>query len=229
MGKRALEAVLLDMDGTLVDSERLWDISLNELASRLGGTLSAETRREVVGINLDEAVRIVQTDVNNLGDARGWADWLLERTTGLFAADVRWRTGARKLVRSIRDVNIPMALVTSSYRVLTEAALARMGHALFDVVVCGDEVSVPKPDPEAYVTAASRLGVGIHNCVVIEDSPRGIDAAKASGAYVVAVPEDPTLLSSARHGSIATYSLEDITVEGLQRMTTDGQTIADVS
>lgn len=222
MSSSSIKAVLFDMDGTLVDTEPLWDISLAELASQLGGNLSAETRRKVVGCSLQDAVRIVQTDLRSDGEDDRWATWLLQRTTELFLDGVSWRPGARDLVQSIGDANIPMALVTSSYRVLTEAVLHQMERGLFEVIVCGDEVSCPKPDPESYLTAASRLGVDIHSCVTVEDSPRGIAAARAAGSKVVAVPEDADIRSSVRQAGVATYSLEEVTVRRLSEMMTAG-------
>ena len=80
------------------------------------------------------------------------------------------------------------ALVTSTARTLVEVALDTLGRENFDVVVCGDEVTVPKPDPAPYRTAATLLGVPIEQCVAIEDSPTGVASARASGAAVLAVP-----------------------------------------
>jgi beta-phosphoglucomutase-like phosphatase (HAD superfamily) len=80
--------------------------------------------------------------------------------------------------------------VTSTGRRLVEVALDTIGRENFDVVVCGDEVTTPKPDPEPYRTAARLLGVPIERCVAIEDSPTGVTSAVASGAAVLAVPAE---------------------------------------
>lgn len=212
-GAGPLEAVLFDMDGTLFDSERLWDVSLADLAGKLGGTLSSEARRRVVGGNLRDTARIIQEDLGVEADVEKSAAWLLERTRQLFALGVPWRPGARAVVESVREQRIPTALVTSSHRVLVDEVLAQLDPGMFDTVVCGDEVTHPKPHPEAYLTAAERLGVDPRNCVALEDSSRGIAAALAAGCLVVAVPEEGQPLADG-HGAVV-VPLESVTVDWL--------------
>ena len=97
------------------------------------------------------------------------------------------------LLQLVRAAGIPTALVTSTGRQLVEIALETLGRDRFDVVVCGDEVVAPKPDPEPYLTAARLLGVPIERCVAIEDSPAGVASAVAAGAAVLAVPSEVPL------------------------------------
>lgn len=212
-GAGPLEAALFDMDGTLFDSEPLWDVSLADLAEMLGGTLSIETRRRVIGGNLRDTARIVQEDLGVEADVEESAAWLLERTRQLFALGVPWRPTAQAMVESVRQQGIPTALVTSSHRALVDEVLAQLDPGMFDTVVCGDEVTHPKPHPEAYLTATERLGVDPRNCVALEDSPRGIAAALAAGCLVVAVPEDGEALADG-HGAVV-VSLETVTVDRL--------------
>jgi HAD superfamily hydrolase (TIGR01509 family) len=213
LNQPALEAVLFDMDGTLFDSERIWDVSLQDLASKLGGTLSPEARLRIVGSNLLTTVRIIQDDIGIHGDDQQLAKWLLDRTQELFSVGVPWRPTARELVADVRSQGIPTALVTGSYRVLVDVVLAQLPPDTFDVVLCGDEVTHPKPHPESYLTAACRLGVNIHNTVAIEDSHNGIASAVAAGCVVVAVPEDPRTLPEG-HGATLT-PLSAITADWL--------------
>jgi beta-phosphoglucomutase-like phosphatase (HAD superfamily) len=107
-------------------------------------------------------------------------------------------------------------LVTGSYRVLVDVVLAQLPPDTFDVVLCGDEVTHPKPHPESYLTAAARLGVNIHNTVAIEDSHNGITSARTAGCTVVAVPEDPQTLPE-NHGATLT-PLSTITVDRLRNL-----------
>ncbi|TYB66612.1 HAD family phosphatase [Nonomuraea sp. PA05] len=214
-----LEAALFDMDGTLFDSEPLWDVSLADLAETLGGTLPAETRRRVVGGNLRDTTRIIHEDLGVEADIEESAAWLLERTRQLFALGVPWRPAAQAVVESVRRQGIATALVTSSHRALVSEVLAQLEPGLFDVVVCGDEVARPKPDPEGYLTAAGRLGVDPRNCVALEDSARGIAAALAAGCVVVAVPEDGAALGDG-HGAVV-VPLEAVTVDRLRSLLAD--------
>ncbi|BCJ62897.1 haloacid dehalogenase [Micromonospora endophytica] len=187
-------AVLFDMDGTLVDSERLWDVALAELAQTYGGTLSAAARRAIVGTAMADSMRILHDDLGQPHrDPEASADWVNTRILELFRTGLQWRPGALALLGAVRQARIPTALVTSSGRALVEIALDTLGRDSFDVVVCGDEVDSTKPHPEPYLTAARLLGVPIERCVAIEDSPTGVASAAAAGAAVLAVPAEVPL------------------------------------
>lgn len=182
-------AVLFDMDGTLVDSEKVWDIALNELAVREAGRrLSARARHAMIGSSMVTSMRIMRDDLGL--DREPDQEWLIERVFVLFAQGLVWRPGALELLRAVREQGLPTALVTSTGRKLVEVALDTLGRENFDVVVCGDEVSVPKPDPAPYRMAAELLGVPVERCVAIEDSPTGVASAAAAGAAVLAVPSE---------------------------------------
>lgn len=179
------------MDGTLVDSEKLWDVALYELAAEYGGTLSEEARLAMVGTSMADSMALLHADL-----AQPWRDpvasaaWIDDRIVELFRTGLRWRPGASDLLRAVRAAGLPTALVTSSGRRLVEIALDTLGRDSFDVVVCGDEVEATKPHPEPYLTAARLLGVPIERCVAIEDSPTGVASALAAGAAVLAVPAE---------------------------------------
>jgi len=187
-------AVLFDMDGTLVDSEKIWDVGLRELSARYGGELSAAARASMVGTSMAESMAILHADLD-----QPWRDpdaslaWLEARVGELFATGLVWRPGARELLAAVRAAGLPTALVTATRRHLVDVALATLGPDNFDAVVCGDEVDRAKPHPEPYRTAASLLGVPTARCVAIEDSPTGIASALAAGCVVVAVPSEVEL------------------------------------
>nr|CEL20399.1 possible hydrolase [Kibdelosporangium sp. MJ126-NF4]CTQ97624.1 possible hydrolase [Kibdelosporangium sp. MJ126-NF4] len=188
------EAVLWDMDGTLIDSEKLWDIGLHELAVQLGGELSQRTRDSLVGSNMDSTIRVifsslgVETEPAAMQKA---AQWLTERTAELFRIDLPWRPGARAVLESLHEHAVPMALVTSTERSLTEVALDSIGRHFFAATICGDEVGGRnKPDPAPYLTAADLLGVSAAQCVAVEDSLMGMRSAVAAGCTVLVVPAE---------------------------------------
>ena len=95
--------------------------------------------------------------------------------------------GARELLAQVAAAGLPHALVTSSERRFMDAVLARTGLR-FDVLVCADDVSMTKPDPEPYLLAAKLLGAAPASCVALEDSPNGVASAEAAGCHVIAVP-----------------------------------------
>lgn len=180
-----------DLDGTLVDSEKLWDVSLAELARRLGGELSTGARAAMVGSHLYRTLELMFADLGRApepGESDEAGEWLLQRTGELFAAGTPWRPGAREALTAVRDAGLPTALVTSTYRALTTIVVDAIGPRFFDAVVCGDEVAEPKPAPGPYLRAAELLGVDPRRCVAVEDSPTGTSSAVAAGCTVLVVP-----------------------------------------
>ncbi|NDK89365.1 HAD family phosphatase [Gordonia desulfuricans] len=184
-------AVLWDMDGTLLDSERLWDIAVGELCDRNGFTMSPELREATLGNSMHDALTKV-FDAAGLApadrDHAGAERWLLDRVAELFAEDLPWRPGAQEALALIADAGVPMALVTNTVRELTDFALETLGRDVFAATVCGDEVSTAKPHPEPYLRAAALLGVDPRDCRAVEDSPTGTIAATGAGCATLVVP-----------------------------------------
>lgn len=211
-------AVLWDLDGTLLDSEKLWDIPLYELTEKLGGELSLATRQAMVGTNVKRTLDLLYGEVGidspsaeQLTDGAAWID---RRMAEVFRGELPWRTGARDALAMVRDAGFPTALVTSTERNLTEIALDTIGRSLFDVTVCGDEVEgMNKPHPEPYLRAARLLGVDPAACVAVEDSPTGTASAAAAGCTVLVVPCDVEVEAGERR--VFRSSLEGLTVSDL--------------
>jgi len=187
-------AVLFDMDGTLIDSEKVWDVSLADLATHLGGALTPETRAEMIGSNMDRTMVLMFQDLGLPLEPVAMDEagrFLTKRTEELFHDGLPWRPGAAELLAAVRAAGVPTALVTSTERALTEIALDTIGRDFFDVTICGDEVEGQnKPLPEPYLKAARLLGVDPADCVAVEDSPTGSASAAAAGCTVLVVPCD---------------------------------------
>jgi len=189
-----LAAVLFDMDGTLVNSEPLWEVTLHELAKEYGGVLTDAARASMVGTDMATSMAILHADLGQpWRDPAASALRITELTENLFRGGLPWCAGARELLATVRAAGIPAALVTSTERRLVDVALDTLGRHNFDAVVCGDEVERTKPHPAPYLRAAELLEVDIARCVAIEDSPTGIRSAVAAGAAVVGVPGDVPL------------------------------------
>ena len=211
-------AVLWDLDGTLLDSEKLWDIPLYELTEKLGGQLSTETRQAMVGTNVMVTLRLLYGEVGipdptpeQVADGAAWID---RRMAEVFPQDLPWRPGAKEALAAVRASGLPMALVTSTERGLTEIALDTIGRSMFDATVCGDEVDgLNKPLPEPYLKACRLLAVDPTRCVAVEDSPTGVSAAVAAGCTVLVVPCEVPVPEGERR--VFRQSLEGLTVADL--------------
>lgn len=173
------EAILFDLDGVLVDShavvERTWRrwterhaIHVPDIVRRAHGRRSIETVREVAPqLDADEEVR-----------------WLAEAELGDFDGVVAL-PGAGSMLEVLREGE--WAVVTSGGRELARRRLMHANLPVPVVLIAAEDVAVGKPAPEAYLMAAARLGRLPSNCVVIEDTPAGIQAGRQSGARTVAL------------------------------------------
>jgi len=214
-----MKAVLFDMDGTLVDSEKLWEVALQVLYSRLGGELTPAMREATVGGSAESLMQMVYTDLGRDQDPDEMAahsDWLHDYTADLFDGGLPWCEGARELLDTLAESAVPMALVTNTRRALTERALDSIGRHYFAVSVCGDEVVRAKPAPDPYQRAAMLLGFDPAQCLAVEDSVTGAAAAEDAGCPVLVVPNDVEVPGSPRRRHVA--SLADLSVVGLREI-----------
>jgi HAD superfamily hydrolase (TIGR01509 family) len=177
------------MDGLLIDSEPIWYAVEEAAVERMGGTWGPEHQIALIGGTLDASCRYMI----ELTGASVAVEELSEVLVADMAAAFRrgappLHEGALELVDEIHAAGVPTGLVSSSYRVIVDAALDLLGHERFDVSIAGDEVARGKPDPEPYRTACDRLGVATAETVALEDAVSGVRSAEAAGCLVVAVP-----------------------------------------
>jgi HAD superfamily hydrolase (TIGR01509 family) len=189
----ALLAVLFDMDGLLVDSEPLWFVIEREVAGRLGAPWGEADQEALIGGSLQRTVSylLAKAEEPVTAGREDVAHWLVAGMARLvLARGLPLQPGAAGLLAGLDAAGVPCALVTASSRAIMDAVLKVTGLS-FGVTVCGEDVQRGKPDPEPYLRAAALLGVPPAGCVVLEDSPTGIAAARAAGCPVVAVPSVP--------------------------------------
>jgi HAD superfamily hydrolase (TIGR01509 family) len=183
-----LQAVLFDMDGLLVDTEPLWLEVETEVMARLGSDWTEADQEQLLGGSLERTVAYLLSKATRPVAPELVADWMMDGIVARVASGgVPVQPGARELLAEVAAAGVPRALVTSSQRRFMAAVLASTGMT-FDVLVCAEDVSATKPDPEPYLLGAKLLGVSPSECVVLEDSPNGVAAAEAAGCRVIAVP-----------------------------------------
>ncbi|MEP6853618.1 MAG: HAD family phosphatase [bacterium] len=188
-----VDAVLMDLDGTLIDTEQYWITAEYALVAEHGGTWTDEHAHAIIGNALLRSADYMR--------AHGGVDLpspqivarLNDSVVSALGQAVPWRPGARELLASARAAGVPCALVTMSYTRMAQAVVDQLPVGTFAAVVTGDRVSHGKPHPEPYLSAAAALGVDPARCVAVEDSPTGIASAEAAGCPVLAVPNQVAL------------------------------------
>jgi HAD superfamily hydrolase (TIGR01509 family) len=180
--------VLFDMDGTIVDTEPYWIAAEYALVEAHGGRWNDDLALSLVGNDLLVSGRIIRERGGVDLSPEQIVDHLLDAVIEQCRQAIPWRPGAQQLLQALVAEGIPCALVTMSYLRLAETVTAALPPNSFTAVVTGDQVTVGKPHPEAYLLAAERLGADPARCVAIEDSLTGVASAEAAGCVVIAVP-----------------------------------------
>jgi mannitol-1-/sugar-/sorbitol-6-phosphatase len=169
---------LFDLDGVLADSTALVDRVWRAWADERGLD-ATEIMKIAHGRPAVEVIRAVAPHLSAEAEVR-----LLEEREG-DASGVAAIAGATDLVRALPEKS--WAVVTSGTTPLARSRLATVGLPAPPVLITADDVTRGKPDPEGYLAAARRLGAAPEQCVVLEDSPAGIEAARAAGMPVIGV------------------------------------------
>ena len=186
-----MTAVIFDCDGTLVDSEPLARTAWERALLPYGYALTDADAEASVGLPYPR-VHAYFAARAELPDADAfWTEFTSQLFT-LIDSDLVPFPDAIAAAQALRAQGVPLAVASSSPRERLERTLGRAGLLdAFDVVVSGDEVEHGKPAPDMFLLAASRLGVEPETCVVIEDSPPGVQAGIAAGMFTLAVCRVP--------------------------------------
>jgi HAD superfamily hydrolase (TIGR01509 family) len=183
-----LAAVVFDLDGVLVDSERLWDEVRREVARDRGGGWTDDATGAMQGMSTPEWARYIVEQVGVHGTPDEAAAEVIRRMGDRYRQAVPLLPGAVEAVRALSE-RWPLGVASSSPPDLIRVVLDAAGIAdRFRAVVSSEQVSRGKPAPDVYLAAAAKLGVPPDRCVAIEDSTNGLRAAAAAGMTVVAVP-----------------------------------------
>ena len=181
-------AILWDMDGVIADTGPIHFAAWEETFARSGIRFTEEDFSRLFGARNDFIVRSMIDDNLSAEDVTSIAcdkDEVFRRRA---AGNIKPLPGAVSLLESIRKGNFRLGLVSSAPVENIELVLGELGlEGVFDCIVCGRDVSESKPSPQICLTAAERLGLKPGDCLVIEDSPLGVKAARAAGMRCLAV------------------------------------------
>ena len=209
-------ASIFDMDGLLIDSEVLWHEAEIEILGGLGVPLSADGCRTTKGMFVDEVTRHWYELYPWSGPSpAAVAVTIVDRVIALVRSKGRLKPGAFEAIDLCAARGLLLAVASSSQYRLIEAALEHFGlRARFDLVHSAEDEDYGKPHPAVFVTAASKLTVAPRRCLVWEDAPAGVLAAKAASMACIAVPERG-------EGHDPAFALADLVVDSLAEVDGD--------
>ena len=213
------DAVFFDMDGLMVDSEPEWLLSEIELTHGFGYQWTEEDQIACLGGPLSKVGKYMYERCGRKESAEFFTQSLIEIQVARMRNNTPTMPGAVRLVQELQSKGVKTALVSASPRNIVNAVLDNLGHDLFPFSISANDVENTKPDPEGYLKAATIAGAKIADSLIFEDSLTGMKAAKASGAYLVAVPHLVRIEESERVRVID--SLEQLNFSILQELKKD--------
>lgn len=184
----AIEAVIFDLDGVLIDSEHIWDRARRQVAEENGGRWSPEATRAMMGMSSVEWSSYMHDELGVEGTAERISESVVSRVRELYEHDLPLIPGARDAVLGLA-AEFRLGLASSANRPVIELVLELAGlSSSFAATVSSEEVPKGKPAPDVYLEAARRLEVGAERCAAVEDSSNGLRSAARAGMRVIAVP-----------------------------------------
>jgi HAD superfamily hydrolase (TIGR01509 family) len=216
----AIEAVVFDLDGVLVDSEHVWDEVREALARERGGRWHDGAQRDMMGMSSTEWSRYMHDVIGLVEPPEEISAEVVRRMQARYASELPLIDGAVDAVARLAS-SYRLALASSSNRPLIDTVLEASGLArCFEATVSSEEVARGKPAPDVFLEAAGRLGVEPRASAAVEDSANGIRAARAAGMRVVAIPNRryPPPPEALELADVVLESIGDLTQAALSGM-----------
>ncbi len=184
----AIDAVIFDLDGVLVDSESVWNVARRELTLEQGGRWPSDAQQNMMGMSSTEWSAYMHDELGVSISAQEISERVVSRLAALYRKELPLIHGAREAVNTLA-AQWPLGLASSANRPVIDLVLDLSGlHACFSATVSSEEVARGKPAPDVYLEVARRLGVSVQRCAAVEDSSNGLRSAAAAGMTVIAVP-----------------------------------------
>ncbi len=185
-----IKAVIFDMDGLLVDSELFWETEEKRIWKNFGIEFTEKMRREILGHKLTDIAKIAKKYKENISEQEVIKAFM-DSAERVYLEKVSLLAGVDRLLKDLKEKGIKLAISSSSPDEWIQMFIERFGYEeIFDEVCSAESLQVSgKPDPAVYNVCMEKLGTTSEEVIVFEDSLTGVQSAKASGAYTIAVPD----------------------------------------
>ena len=207
------QAVFFDMDGLFINSEPDWHSAELDLMRAFGYDWTPEDQLHCLGGPLTRVTEYMSKCLKGAKSSEELGELIIEEMSKRLSTTVPLMTGAMEFSRELNKAGIPQALVSASPRPIVDAVLSAMKEKYFTHSVAAGDIERTKPYPDPYLHAAKLLNVEIKQCLIFEDSPTGLTAARESGAFVVGIPHFVKVLEEPRLKIVKSY--EDVSPSSL--------------
>jgi HAD superfamily hydrolase (TIGR01509 family) len=210
-----ISAIVLDLDGVIVDTEEVWDRERRAYVAAHGGTWTAAATRTMQGMSSAEWSAYLGDELGAEGDAAAISAAVAALVVAEVQRELPLLPGAIRAVNALAHA-YPLALASSANREVIDAVLDGAGITdRFQATVSSEEVERGKPAPDVYLEAARRLGVDPSACAAVEDSSNGLRSAHAAGMIVVATPNHafPPAPDALELAAVVVDGIKDVTPE----------------
>lgn len=211
-----LKGAIFDMDGLLLDTEKLYGYSWTYAAEVFGQEEAPGFHRAVCGSSGQEMWDIVHKYYPEVEDPAEFIKCCVNRVEELSRTELMPKPGMQEILHFFREHGVKIAVASSASLAVIKSNLERLDVLpYFDAVTSGQEVKNGKPYPDIFLLAAERLGLAPEECYVFEDSPNGVRAGAASGSFTVMIPDIVQPTDELRKLSNAIYPSLNAFVEGV--------------
>jgi len=208
------QAVLFDMDGLFIDSEPDWHAAESEMMRSNGYDWTPQDQLMCLGGPLQRVTEYMSKCLNGSKTPEQLGNLIVAQMKKRMSGKVSLMPGALEFSRELNRSGMSQALVSASPRPIVDAVLSGMNEMYFECSVAAGDIERTKPFPDPYLHAAKLLMVDIEECLIFEDSPTGLTAARASGGFVVGIPHFVEVLEEPRLKIIKSFN--EVSMESLE-------------
>jgi len=185
-----MKAVIFDRDGVIINSESSHIYSVTQAFNKLGITITEEEQKSIIGIHPDDYTSSFLKKYDF--DEKQFKE-IQRKKFYEHLESVQFFLKIITLIKKLKDMNVPLALTTSSGKESTQNVIKKANlENIFDVIITREDTKKKKPNPEPYLLTAKKLNLNPKDCVVIEDTSIGVESAKSAGMKCIAIPNEYT-------------------------------------